>query len=335
MSFNSVTGYLSGGLIDPSTPNYAGLAAKNEKMRQAQINQGMNAINAVYDGGSYPYYATAGGTYDPATQYYKVDKKGNYVPFMAKGTPVAGGSGNVRGGQKGNGINAGGGAAIGAGAGGLVAGLPGLVVGGGLGALVGGLFGSSNKPPRPYTLLKNGKLFQQFKSPEYSGFGQSFYDKAASDYVQYAVPQVAQQADEARRSITYGLANRGLLGSSAQQKANTDLNLNIGQQEQQIADNARTTANNLQTQVQNSRQNAINNLYQSADPAGAAASAVSSAAQFSVPQSFTPILNAFSGLANQYATNQLFNNYTPTQYAGSPQQSTSLNLGAALGPTTY
>lgn len=282
MSFGSVTGYLSGGLIDPSTPNYAGLAAQNEKMRQAQINQGMNAINAVYSGGNYNYYGQAGGkgagAFDPSQTFYRVDKKtGNYTPYSGKNT-------NAK---------------------------------------------------KEASLYGRGKLFQQFTSPQYKGFGQDFYDKAAMDYVQYAVPQVAQQYDTANRQINYGLANRGLLGSSAAQKAQSDLNLNVGQQEQQIADNARTSATNLRTQVENSRQNAINNLYQSSDPAGAAAGAVSSAAQFNVPQSFTPILNAFSGLANQYATSQLFNNYTPTQYGGSPQQGTGVNWAGALGPTTY
>lgn len=280
MSFGSVTGYLSGGLIDPSTPNYAGAAAKNEKSRQAQINQGLGAINSVYNGGSYNYYAQAGGKggasgFDPSQNYYSINSKTRgYTPF-----------------------------------------------GGGL--------------KREQELYKKGKLSQQFTSPTYAGFNPNFYNQAAQDYVQYAVPQVAQQYNEARKSIDYGLANRGLYGGSAQQKANSDLNLNVGQQEQSISDNARTTATNLQSQVQSSQQNAINNLYQSADPSGAAASAVQSAAQFNVPQSFTPILNAFSGLANQYATSQLYNNYTPTQYGGAPQQSAPFNWSSALGPTTY
>lgn len=291
MSFGSVTGYLSGGLIDPSTPNYAGAAAKNERMRQAQIDQGMQAINAVYQGGQYNQFAKAGGAANTGQQYYRIDKKtGAYVPYTSvqgkKGTPSMG-------------VNKQGGAPLDA---------------------------------HGQAMLRRGNLYQDVKSPYFQGFGDDFYNKAAQSYVQYAVPQIAQQYDQTNRGIQYGLANRGLVGSSAQSKAQSDLQLNLGQQEQQVADNARTTATNLRNQVENSRQSAISNLYQASDPAGAGAQAVSSAAQFSVPQSFTPILGAFSNLANQYATSQLYNNYTPTSYTGGP---TTPNQSAALGPTSY
>lgn len=305
MSFGSVTGYLSGGLIDPSTPNYAGLAAKNEKQRQAQIDQGMQAINAVYQGGQYNQFAQAGGVGQAGQTYYRIDPKtGAYVPYQ-------------QGAQKQPRL-----------------GLP-------LGSKVPntgvGKFPTEGGPNKSISkqeqnLIKKGKLFQQVPSQYFQGFGQDFYDKAAQSYVQYAVPQIAQQYDQTNRGIQYGLANRGLVGSSAQGKAQSDLQLNLGQQEQQVADNARTTATNLQNQVENSRQSAISNLYQASDPSGAGAQAVSSAAQFSVPQSFTPILGAFSNLANQYATSQLYNNYTPTSYTGAP---TTPNYSAALGPTSY
>lgn len=308
MSFGSVTGYLSGGLIDPSTPNYAGAAAKNERMRQAQIDQGMQAINAVYQGGQYNQFAKAGGAVSPTTQYYTIDKKtGAYIPYT--GTNKKQPNLNLPLGTKTKPKG------------------PFNPTQG-----MGMLNGKSGLDAHGQAMLRRGNLYQDVKSPYFQGFGDDFYDKAAQSYVQYAVPQIAQQYDQTNRGIQYGLANRGLVGSSAQSKAQSDLQLNLGQQEQQVADNARTTATNLRNQVENSRQSAISNLYQASDPAGAGAQAVSSAAQFSVPQSFTPILGAFSNLANQYATSQLYNNYTPTSYTGGP---TTPDQSAALGPTSY
>jgi hypothetical protein len=307
MSFGSVSSYLTGGVVNPQTPNYAGLAGGLEKSRQNQINQGLQAINAIYNGGSYPIYASAkGATATPGTDYFKYSNKQGYTPYspkMKKGT---------------GGATLGGGKTIGKGI-------------------------SKGGPPVPKGKLGKN-IYAGTQSPYYTGFNQNFYDKAANDYINYAVPQVAQQYDTTNRDIQYGLANRGLFGSSAQSQANTNLNLAVGQQEQQIADNARTTATNLQQQVQGSEQNAINNLYQSADPAGAASQAVGTAAQFQVPQTFQPILNAFGGIANQYATSLLLNNYTPSAYgaggagggasygAGNPY-SGGVNWSQELGPT--
>ena len=52
----SVTGFLTGGLINPSGPNYLGAAKKAEARRQALIGSGMDLINAVYGGGTASVY---------------------------------------------------------------------------------------------------------------------------------------------------------------------------------------------------------------------------------------------------------------------------------------
>jgi len=57
----NVTSLLSGGLIDTSAPNYAKVAARNEKQRQALINLGLGQINALYDGGTTAFYNPATG----------------------------------------------------------------------------------------------------------------------------------------------------------------------------------------------------------------------------------------------------------------------------------
>jgi hypothetical protein len=117
-----------------------------------------------------------------------------------------------------------------------------------------------------------------------------------------------------------------------QDKALSDLTLATGRQQQQIADNATGTAQALRKQVEDARQSAIDQLYQTADPSQALRGATATAAQFKIPQTFTPLLNAFSGIANQYAMNQLFNNYNPQMYSNPyalPSQQ------GRIGPTTY
>ena len=76
----------------------------------------------------------------------------------------------------------------------------------------------------------------------------------------------------------------------------------------------------LQRQVEQSKQTSLNQLYQSADPARAAESATSSAAQFQQPSVFAPLSNMFSGLSNQYLTNKLLSMYKLPGYSFPGQQ---------------
>jgi hypothetical protein len=78
---------------------------------------------------------------------------------------------------------------------------------------------------------------------------------------------------------------------------------------QRIADEGLNQANTLKRGVEDARQQAINQLYQSADPAQALQGAVRSALNFQQPSTFAPIANMFSNIANQYATSQLLNSY--------------------------
>ena len=256
MSFSSILGSVTGGallgMLTPNNPNYGGASATLNKKNQQQIDQGLQAINATYFGGSYPSYSkVAGGAkYDPSLSYSSYNVNKGYSPV----TPKYGKNGKIRG---------------------------------------------------------AGKLFQTTTSPYQTGFTPAFYQGVQNDYIQAAMPQLAQQQKQAQNSISYGLFNKGLTpGSSAYADAMSQLNQTTGQAEQQVANNAVSAANNTQQNVMNSYQNAINQLYQTGNPSQAAQGAVSQASQLKVPQAFTPIANMFSGLANDYATSLLYN-YTP------------------------
>lgn len=361
MSFNSVTGVLTGGAIDPSTPNYAGAAAAANRKAQAQIDQGQAAINAAYFGGSYPMYSQAGGQFNPGTVYYSTGKAGDYVPTVVgttgkKGKPTGkwvtsgmnfgGGRGKTQGqlinfGPNGQGNGQGNmgagnqpfannsplnrtGEELGTLLGG--AGLPTVVSG-----LLGGLFGG-NSAPTPQQYLKGGKLYQKTDSPYQTGFTPAFYQGIQNDYIQAAMPQLAQQQQSASDAIKYGLFNKGInTGSSAYGTGMSQLDQTTGQAEQQVADSAKSAAQTTQQNVMNSYQNAINNLYSSTNPTQSAQSGIQSAAQFNVPQTFAPIANAFSGLANQYATNLLYSG-APVGGFNQPGAGGTLNT-QFLGPT--
>lgn len=274
MSFNSVTGFLTGGLIDPSSPNYAAAASKANKKMQAQVDQGMQALNATYFGGQYPMYSqVARGAASPTGSYFTTNHQGAYTPF----------TGTAR---------------------------------------------------RMGNLAKRGKLFSMTESPYQKGFGSDFYSGIANDYIQAALPQLAQQQKSASDSIKYGLFNRGLSkGSSAYGTAMSDLNQATGKAEQSVANNALSAARTTQQNVLNAYQNAVSQLYNTTNPSQAAQSGVATAAQFGVPQTFTPISNMFSNLANDYATRLMYSQGGGNNYI-TPYMSNSGSTNF-MGPTTY
>lgn len=346
---NSVTGFLTGGLINPSVPNYAGQAKKAEARRQALIQAGMGGINAVFGGGSAPFYTPYSTPFTKDTwkmnrpDLMMINKQGKFVPYVSSGSTSGPVADAIKGGYKGAVLGypgsvagaTGVGAGLGAGIGSMI--MPGI--GTGLGALAGGLmsaFGGS--PPSPRGLankqIKQGNLFT-VENKSFKGFTPNFYNKISSDYENYATPQLNRQFDDTNRSMTYGLANRGLLKSGAQTKAMGDLNVTAGMARQQVADNARGAAMTTKQQVEAARDRAIQQLYMTGDPASGMQSAISSASNFQVPQTFTPILNMFSNIAQQYQMRNTLNNASsPMSFRGGGGYGSSLP-SFANSPISY
>lgn len=301
----------------------AGMAKRQEQQKQALIQQGLDRINAIFGGGSYNMYTPAGGTYNPTQQYYKSDHKGGYSMYTPPHwyTQQANKPGAFAESQKyldGMGV----------------ANPAGFFGGGGFGSSPFGfsdIFGSS-RPPSPNQSINKGKLYQMVKSPTYKGFDENFYKQRADAYSAYAMPQLAQQYKQASNAIDFGLANRGLLNSGANNQAQSNLNLALGQQKQNVVDTGIAQSQALRTNVENSRQQAVQQLYQSADPGQAQLQALNSYNSLSQPSAYAPIANAFSGLANQYALNQVLSTYRNNGY-NAPLQNFNANAGALPGNT--
>jgi hypothetical protein len=141
----------------------------------------------------------------------------------------------------------------------------------------------------------------------FAGFTPDFYSNYAKSYTDFAQPQLEQQYEGARNQIGFNLANRNLLNSGTSQKQWSDLATAMGQAQQNVVDTGQQQAQQLQRQVESAKSSEIGTLYQSADPAGAAASATSTAASFAAPPTFAPLANSFANLLNQYYVGQLIN----------------------------
>ncbi len=305
--------------------NYGNIAGKNEKKRQNLIDLGMRQINAVYGGGTVPFYSLANtgeNKFDPHSSYYSLNATGGFKPYWTPGGRHP--QGTVSATLPGEAVKSGGGDLLAAGA----------VKALGLGDMINKWFGKSESPQDvARKAFRHNQLFNAPSYQTFEGFQDPFFQKRAQDYVNFALPQEAQQYQQNRLAQTYGLANRGLSDSSVATQAHSNLERTAGQAKQTIADTALQQANQLRQDVENARQQNIQQLYQTADPAGATASAVNTAAGFSRPSTFAPVANMFGNLANQYYTNQLLNNYRQPYGVGQDVNST-YNLAGALGPTT-
>lgn len=166
-----------------------------------------------------------------------------------------------------------------------------------------------------------GKLFTK-SSATFGGFQPSFFDQRAQDYINYAMPQLSEQYNVAKNQMGYGLANRGLLGSSAAGTQASQLQRSKDRSARQISDAGTAQAQQLRREVEQARQNALSQLYATADPANAGYSAIQSAAGFMQPTGFPAIGNMFADFANSYYQGQLMNSYRqpayiyPSQYPG-------------------
>lgn len=134
----------------------------------------------------------------------------------------------------------------------------------------------------------------QYNEPGYNAA--NLYNKTAQDYVNYYMPQVAQQANQASRSLTYSLANQGILDSSASKQAGSNLNRAINTQQQAVVAGGQQAANSLEKQMSGAQAQLIAQAQASVDPASAAQNALQTAGQYSVPSQWAPLMNGiFNG----------------------------------------
>jgi hypothetical protein len=311
-----------GGLFGAS-PNYAALAKRSEASRQGIINLGLSQINSVFGGGSAPFYTPAlqpGSKFSGKNTYYFLNKRGQFAPYWS---PYGGAA---------KGINSPNQIAdlatdlttLGAAAG-LRAALP--------AAGLGNLFGTEESPRDiAKQKFRKGQLFNAPEYQTFEGFQPEFFQKRAQDYVNYALPQLAQQYQQNRNAVLYGLSNRGLGSSSVSTQAKSGLERAVGEGKQSIAESGIAQANQLKKDIESSRQEAINQLYQSADPARAFQSAISAASQFRQPSVFAPLADMFGNIAQQYYLNRLISGY---QQGAAPAQGGMYDLSSVLGPVAY
>lgn len=292
--------------------NAGNIAQQQERDRQNLIKGGLSQINAIFSGGTYGINPLTGGfSRQNMGQYY--DPSGNLIstatsandpefatwlqthPNVTKAATQRSGFGNLQ-------YHAG---QIGA------PGAQSLGAFGGLNPFNPFGFGESTKTLSPDDIRalygkwlgSEGELFTgTAKSP---GFGPDFYKQRTQDYINFAMPQLQEQAGQTERNLAFKLQNQGLDQSSIGDTLNLSLLNEINRQAAGVGSTGIQQAQDLQKQIEGQRSNLISQLETSADPGSATSQALSTAAQFSAPSVYQPIGNLFGNWGNTYLASQV------------------------------
>lgn len=147
---------------------------------------------------------------------------------------------------------------------------------------------------------------------DFSTFTPDFYKKAATDYTDYATPQVMQQYQNTKNNLAYALARNGISNSSAAAGKGAALNTELSTNLNTVANQAQDQSNTLQSNVASQKTNVVNQLEASADPSAAASSAAGAVAGLQAPPAYQPIGNLFGDWTSTYLANMNAQAFSPT-----------------------
>lgn len=143
----------------------------------------------------------------------------------------------------------------------------------------------------------------------FTGFDDNYYDGYKQSYLDYYNPQLDKQFGDTNRSLTYKLADRGVLESSVGAESIADLFKKYSDEKANVTGAATDAANTLKSKVQDTKTNLYSLNESASDPETVAAAAAGQASAIAQPQSYSPISNVFAdALTSWNALNSARNN---------------------------
>jgi hypothetical protein len=157
----------------------------------------------------------------------------------------------------------------------------------------------------------------------FGGFDDNYFNNIATQYENYAQPQLQDQYDQAKKNIVYSLARKGNLNSSVAGDQYALLDKQNATDLTGIESAANSLANNARQTVQSNKQDVIGQLDSTYDADAANSAALSAAKSLAAPVSFSPLGTMFSNIAATAAQAKL---------ASDPYSLYGGSVGASLTP---
>lgn len=133
-------------------------------------------------------------------------------------------------------------------------------------------------------------------------FNDDYFAKQGQSYNDYYLPQVEDQYQDARKKLTYNLARGGGLNSTAGAEQLGHLTEEYTKQRGAIGEQALAEQQRQRGVMEGNRSNVVNQLYSSANPEAAAASAAAGATQMTAPPAYSALGDLFGKFAGTGAS---------------------------------
>lgn len=141
---------------------------------------------------------------------------------------------------------------------------------------------------RAADLSAAGKLYSS-KPQKFRGFDDSFFDKQARAYEQYAMPQVDEQYADAGEAVTYALARQGMLQSSEAVDRFSDLDLDLKRARREVANRGQNLAADARGQLAAERARLTQIVQAGADPSAVSSQSSNVLANLRARPRFDPV----------------------------------------------
>lgn len=161
------------------------------------------------------------------------------------------------------------------------------------------------------------------------GFSPDYYSGLQTDYLNYAQPVLDDQYSQAKKNLSYALANKGLTNSSAAGDQEGLLAKQYNDYETDLQNQALSYSNTQKQNIENSRGQLTSELLASEDPASTAADASRIVSAETAPPAISPlgqfVFNVSNGLASAAPAGGLV---APVGYSGYSPSGTFPNSGS-------
>lgn len=164
----------------------------------------------------------------------------------------------------------------------------------------------------------------------FSKFDPAYYQQIGDAYNSYYQPQLADQYEDARKNLTYGLARKGILASSAAGDQFGKAKTEFDRQRVRIGSQAQDRVAQAKADVEQNRSDLYALNEAAADPNAIAGMSASRAASIQPQQSLSPLENVFASFLNSPATSALAYQYA----ANRPISPTIFNPGNSVRVVT-
>ena len=136
----------------------------------------------------------------------------------------------------------------------------------------------------------------------FAGYGDVFFTGVASDYMNYATPQIEDQYTDAMKALRIALDRSGLMQSSERIDRENELKKKLAAQELAAARKGESIANAMRTNLANVKSNLLTQNASLADPTLIASTAANQImANTQVPE-YNPLTNLFANATEGLAT---------------------------------